>query len=63
MGQGEKKAQSWNDNFEAFMEQEPVVKEVKEPESKAVENPENLEPKQDSEFIDDKRLYLMNLSY
>jgi hypothetical protein len=36
MGQGEKKAQSWNDNFEAFMEQEPVVKEVKEPERKAV---------------------------
>ncbi len=61
MGQGEKKAQSWNDNFESFMEEEPAEKE---PENKPVENKENQEPKQEtSEFIDDKRLYLMNLSY
>jgi hypothetical protein len=38
MGQGEKKAQSWNDNFESFMEEEPAEKE---PEIKPVENKEN----------------------
>jgi len=43
------------------MEQEPTVKE--EPESKPEDNPEEAPKQETSEFIDDKRLYLMNLSY
>lgn len=72
MGQGDKKNQSWNDNFEAFMEQPPTQNKPAEQTDKSEEPKgevkegdakEGDEVKQESEFIDNKRLYLMNLSY
>jgi len=70
--QGEK--QSWNDQFEAFMHSnEPVAPKAAKPE-KDEENAENPEKTEGGEeevkaedgadsLVDDKRLFVMNLSY
>ena len=62
-----------NDNFEAFMEQPAShvkkevpdeVKDEKHVKDEAGESKEvSKEEKQESELIDNKRLFLMNLSY
>ena len=67
MGKGQQKdAQTWNDQFESFMELQEVPKyKEKDLEEGKAENEEAqvTEKATESEFVDDKRLFLMNLSY
>ena len=70
MGKGQKgEAQMWNDQFESFMEldEDPIQKkpqeEGKKDDDETKKEKEDHAKEMESEFVDDKRLFLMNLSY
>jgi RNA recognition motif-containing protein len=55
------KQQSWNDQFESFMAQDTKPKKTEKKKDEAVETV--AEPVSEGLIVDDKRLYVMNLSY
>ena len=65
-----KEKQSWNDQFENFMVGKDLPKKTKkeeqgpeEEESKVTEGAPAEESKKEDTMVDDKRLFVMNLSY
>lgn len=71
MNKSKDKTQGWNDNFQSFMEQpvsrQPVPQQKQDTKEDVKQEGEGegeeKKEKVENEFVDDKRLFVENLSY